>query len=194
MRTIHRRTDARVGAIDGGKATQLLNRDLEDVMSELTVLFDHIPHPRTRARVDGNAPPPPKVDDARVGINGRIGLFITTVIGTMWAAYLFTLLALVSFPSAIRSGDKIIIVAWIAQTFLQLVLLPVIIVGQNLQSKAADKRAEQTYNDAEAVLHECLQIQAHLGAQDDAYNKHLVLLTDLVAQVRGTPPADPASN
>ncbi len=163
-------------------------------MNELAVLFEHIPHPHTLDRVDGNAPPPPKVDDERVGLNGHIGLFITTVVGTMWAAYLFTVLALVSFPSAIRSGDTIIIVAWIAQTFLQLVLLPVIIVGQNLQSKAADKRADHTYNDAEAVLHECLQIQAHLGAQDDAYNKQLALLQELIVQLRGTPPAEPAPN
>jgi len=47
-----------------------------------------------------------------------------------------------------------------------LVLLPVIIVGQNLQGRAADKRSEQTYKDAEAVLHECLEIQRHLAEQD----------------------------
>jgi hypothetical protein len=46
------------------------------------------------------------------------------------------------------------------------VLLPVIIVGQNLQAKASDKRAEDTYNDAAAVLHEALEIQKHLLAQD----------------------------
>ena len=161
-----------------------------DDVAEFSVIFEHIPHPHTRARAEGNAPPPPKVDDQRVGFNGRVGLFITTIVGTMWAAYLFTVLALVSFPSAIKSGEKIIIVAWIAQTFLQLVLLPVIIVGQNIQAKAADKRAEQTYNDAEAVLHECLQIQQHLTAQDDGYNRQLATLRDLVTQLRGTPPAD----
>jgi hypothetical protein len=84
----------------------------------------------------------------------------------MWCAYIFMLLAFVSFPSAIQSGNTIIIVAWIAQTFLQLVLLPVIIVGQNIQAAASDKRAQQTYNDAEAVLHEAMQIQHHLAEQD----------------------------
>jgi hypothetical protein len=39
-------------------------------------------------------------------------------------------------------------------------------VGQNIQAKAADKRSESTYKDAEAVLHEALQIQAHLAEQD----------------------------
>jgi len=160
-------------------------------VSELSVLFEHIPHARTCAHVEGKAPPPPKVDDERVGVNGKLGLFITTIVGTMWAAYIFTVIALVSFPSAIRSGNSLIIVAWIAQTFLQLVLLPVIIVGQNIQAKAADKRAEQTYHDAEAVLHECMQIQAHLTAQDAAYDAQLALVKDLIAQVRGTPPSGP---
>jgi hypothetical protein len=145
-------------------------------MSQLAAVFEHIPHPHTREMLAGSAPAPPKVDDERVGLNGRLGLFVTTIVGTMWAAYLFTLLALVSFPSAIRSGSSIIIVAWIAQTFLQLVLLPIIIVGQNIQAKAADKRADQTYKDAEAILHECMQIQAHLAAQDDAQARQIAEL------------------
>jgi hypothetical protein len=125
--------------------------------------YEHVPHPRIRQRAEQG---PPQTADERVGLNGRIGVFITTIVGTMWAAYLFTLLALVSLPSAIRSGNQIIIVSWIAQTFLQLVLLPVIIVGQNVQARAADKRAQQTYADAEAILHECLELQSHLAAQD----------------------------
>jgi hypothetical protein len=153
-------------------------------MARVAAVFDHIPHPRTRVRLAGEAPPPAKVDDERIGFNGRIGLLLTTVVGTMWAAYLFTILALISFPSAIRSGESIIIVAWIAQTFLQLVLLPIIIVGQNIQGKAADKRGEQTYKDAEAILHECLQIQAHLAAQDDAQAKQIVELQRLLSESR----------
>lgn len=109
---------------------------------------------------------PPQTDDERVGINGRIGLRITAIVGTMWAAYLFTVLALISLPSAIKSGDTIIIVAWVAQTFIQLVLLPIIIVGQNIQGRASDKRAIQTYKDAEAILGECVELQKHLQEQD----------------------------
>ncbi len=59
----------------------------------------------------------------------------------MWCAYAFALLALISLPAAIRSGDPLIIVAWIAEAFLQLVLLPNIIVGQNVQAAATDARA-----------------------------------------------------
>jgi hypothetical protein len=138
--------------------------------------YIHVPHPHIAER---KAERPTKVRDEHVGVNGKIGLFITAVVGTMWAAYLFTLLALVSLPSALASGDKIIIVAWIAQTFLQLVLLPVIIVGQNVQAKASDKRAEGTYKDAEAILHECLELQKHLQAQDQ-------ILDDLVTKLQKT--------
>jgi hypothetical protein len=98
--------------------------------------------------------------------NAKVGLKITVIVGTMWCAYLFTILALVSAPSAFKTGNSLIIVAWIAQTFLQLVLLPIIIVGQNVQAAAADARAEATYKDAAAVLEEAKQIQAHLAAQD----------------------------
>jgi hypothetical protein len=139
--------------------------------------FEYKPHPRTVEHAEHKARPP-KVADERVGINGRVGLMITLVVGTMWTAYLFTLIALLSLPDVLDQAGlgkpfgftlgtgTILVVSWIAQTFLQLVLLPVIIVGQNIQAKAADKRSESTYKDAEAVLHEALQIQAHLAEQD----------------------------
>jgi hypothetical protein len=131
------------------------------------VNFEEKPHPWVAHR---EAHRPPKVDDQRVGANGRFGLWITNKVGTMWAAYAFCLLALVSLPAALISGNVIVIIAWIAQTFLQLVLLPIIIVGQNIQAAASDKRSAQTYKDAEAILHECLRLQRHLKAQDEVLN------------------------
>ena len=91
---------------------------------------------------------------------------VTTGVGTMWCAYAFAALALVSLPSAITSHSPVMLVSWISQTFLQLVLLSVIIVGQNVLAAAADKRSEATYDDADAVLHEAVIIQEHLLAQD----------------------------
>jgi len=84
----------------------------------------------------------------------------------MWCAYAFAALAVVSLPSAIKSGSAVTLVSWISQTFLQLVLLSIIIVGQNVLAAAADKRSEATYEDADAVLHTALDIQKHLEAQD----------------------------
>ena len=128
--------------------------------------YDHTPHPQTTSRFSGAAPGPVKVNDGRVGLNGRIGLRLTTLIGTMVCAYIFGAIALISLPSAIASHNPTILIAWVSSNFLQLVLLPVIIVGQNLQARAADKRALQTYQDAEAVLHEAIEIQKHLESQD----------------------------
>ena len=139
--------------------------------SRMVAIFEHVPHPHIAARKVAG---PAKTSDQRtkgkgpIGrLNARFGVFITVAVGTMWCAYVFTLLALVSLPAALQSHDKLIIVAWTAQTFLQLVLLPIIIVGQNVQAASSDQRAEDTYKDAEAVLHEALQIQAHLQAQDE---------------------------
>ena len=83
--------------------------------------------------------------------NTRIAVLITKSVGSMWCAYAFTVLALISFPAAIASHDPIIIVAWIAQTFLQLVLLPIIIVGQNVQAAASDARAESDHKTLLAI-------------------------------------------
>jgi hypothetical protein len=127
-------------------------------------IFHYVPHPRIRER--RSEKPVKTADEREIGFNGKIGVFITTIVGTMWAAYIFTVIALVSAPSAFSSANLLTIISWIAQTFLQLVLLPIIIVGQNVQARAADKRSQQTYSDAEAILHECLQLQAHLEAQD----------------------------
>jgi hypothetical protein len=106
---------------------------------------------------------------------------ITSAVGTMWCAYLFGALALVSLPEAIRGGTSTLI-AWIAQTFLQLVLLSIIIVGQKVDGAASDKRAIETYNDAEAVLHEAMQIQEHLAAQDK-------ILDELIGELQRARPA-----
>src|SRR5438105_7716288 len=102
--------------------------------------------------------------------NTWLAVMITKTVGTMWVAYLFAALALISLPAALASRDVIVIVAWIAQTFLQLVLLPIIIVGQNIQAATADIRSAQTYKDAEAILHECLRLQRHLKDQDSILN------------------------
>jgi len=83
--------------------------------------------------------------------NDWLAVSITNIVGTMWCAYAFACLALVSLPAAIRGGTATL-VAWIAQTFLQLVLLSIIMVGQKVAAAKSDRQLEQTYRDAEALL------------------------------------------
>jgi hypothetical protein len=139
----------------------------------MTTTFEYQQHERAKDR-DKQGPPTMRKAAADLRsrsklvnrINQKIGLRITTSVGTMWCAYLFAILSLISLPAAIASQSPIIIVAWIAQTFLQLVLLPIIIVGQNIQAVAADARSTATYEDAGAILEEAKQIQLHLATQD----------------------------
>jgi predicted DNA repair protein MutK len=102
----------------------------------------------------------------------------------MWAAYAFAVLALIALPSAL-GGGLLPLIQWVSQTFIQLVMLSVIMVGQNIVSRAADKRAEMTYRDAEAIFHEAEQIQAHLQVQDDALNALLAKVQALEATRAG---------
>jgi hypothetical protein len=84
-------------------------------------------------------------------INTRLAVTITRSVGSMWCAYVFAAIALISLPAAISSHDPLIIISWIAQTFLQLVLLPIIIVGQNVLAAANDARAEGDHNTLMAI-------------------------------------------
>src|SRR4029077_17622159 len=128
---------------------------------------------------------PPRVADQlpREGPLGRFNAALAVKItkggGTMWCAYAFAALAIVSLPSALRSGSAVVLVSWISQTFLQLVLLSIIIVGQNVMAAASDKRSEATYEDADAVLHTSVQIQQHLEAQDGEIGRLLSMVSAL---------------
>ena len=77
--------------------------------------------------------------------NTWIAVRVTKSVGSMWCAYIFAAIALISLPAAIQSGSALVIISWIAQTFLQLVLLPIIIVGQNVLAAASDARAESDH-------------------------------------------------
>jgi hypothetical protein len=153
----------------------------------MSKIYDYVPHPRGE---ELQANHPVKTADLRklnhqnwiVRLNARFGLGITMIVGTMWAAYLFSALALFALPDAIKQGTYFIIV-WLSSSFLQLVLLPIIIVGQNIQAAAADKRSENTYKDAEAVLKEAEEIQRHLLAQDEAITSIVERLEALAARM-----------
>ena len=77
--------------------------------------------------------------------NQKLALKITNAVSTMWAAYIFAGIALISLPAAIRSGDSLVIVAWVAQTFLQLVLLSIIMVGQAQSAAEVAKIINETH-------------------------------------------------
>jgi hypothetical protein len=111
------------------------------------------------------------------GFNAKIAVFLTNIVGSMWCAYAFAVIALLGLRPALRPGGEGII-AWIAQTFLQLVLLSVIMVGQNVQSEASDVRSQHTYDDTVQIL-DRLDIHTQGGLKDLAD-----LITRLEAAVK----------
>jgi hypothetical protein len=146
----------------------------------MAVDYQRIPHPHIAVHKKSG---PPKTGEGANGFNGRLAVILTSVVGTMWCAYAFAVLALVALPSAIEQGSVLAIVTWVSQTFIQLVMLSVIMVGQAIMSKASDERAEMTYKDADATFHESEQIQLHLKAQDDALDALLNKVAALEASL-----------
>jgi hypothetical protein len=100
------------------------------------------------------------------GLNAKIAVFLTNIVGSMWCAYVFAIIAILGLGPALKPGGEGLI-AWIAQTFLQLVLLSVIMVGQNVQSQASDVRSQHTYDDTVQIL-DRLDIHTQGGLKDVA--------------------------
>lgn len=132
-------------------------------------LYRHIPH----AHILGRKKTGPVTVDAQRDrgswykrANAKVAIWITMAVGSMTCAWLFAGLAFAGLPTALHPGN-IGFLFWFSSDLLQLTLLSVILVGQNISAMAADRRAEQTYLDAESILHECLSLQAHLQAQDE---------------------------
>lgn len=148
--------------------------------------YIHVPHPRTVERLTHKDETAKAADHAKgnavAKFNSWLAVKITDGVGTMWCAYIFAIIALIGLPTALKPGGEGII-AWIAQTFLQLVLLSIIIVGQNIAAASSDKRSENTFKDAEAILSEAIEIQKHLKSQDDEL---IVALREALAKL---PPA-----
>jgi uncharacterized membrane protein len=149
--------------------------------------FVHQPHPHTESR---HLTRPPKIADEHVGFNGRLGAAITRHVGTMWAFYIaivimgtWILLAGLAFGPLHRVDPYPFAFLLFLGNIVQLLLMFVIMVGQQVLGAASDKRAVVTYQDAEAILHECLQMQRHLTAQDHAIEGLIQRLEDMEARL-----------
>ena len=106
----------------------------------------HISSREIRAQMTGDNP---------IGrFNDAVAVLVTHRVGTMWAAYLFVLISFVSFPQALDAflnGDRVTGISWLSQSFLQLVLLPIIMVGQRVIAAAQDARAETDHETLTAL-------------------------------------------
>ncbi len=132
-------------------------------------LYHHIPHPHLKRRAEQG---PVTVDSVRqrdsvaTRFNTHAAVIVTRAVGTMWCAYIFAAIAIYGLPAALKPGGEGL-VSWVAQTFLQLVLLSIIIVGGNVVAAVTDKMNKRQFDDVEALLHGQNEQAAHSAAQDE---------------------------
>jgi uncharacterized membrane protein len=137
------------------------------VLSRGVSLLETSPHPWiVRHRVQA----PPQAIDQAVTVNGRIAAWLTNRLGTMLAFYLAagTQVAWIVLAEAgIQRFDRypFLFMSFLS-TLAQLIFMIVIMVGQDVLGRAADRRSEQTFLDAKAILHECRRMKARLTMQD----------------------------
>ena len=147
-------------------------------------ITDHSLHPRIAERKKQGVATIAKEHN---GFNGWLAVKITNGVATMWCAYAFTILALISLPEAIKGGTAPLI-AWIAQTFLQLVLLSIIMVGQKVAARASDKQSLQTFEDAEALLEISSELHKLLKSNTKLTEEiHAVMNNKPAAEASGAP-------
>jgi uncharacterized membrane protein len=141
-------------------------------------LYKHQPHPHK----------PKNVNDVHTeemqSLNDRIAVFLTRTVGSMPMAYTFVVLAIIGLLAilGILSPLVALLVAWLSQTFIQLVLLPVIMVGQNVLNRKTELQAEEQYNTTVKSFHDIEQIAQHLDTQD----KELVRIVELLEARKNT--------
>ena len=106
-------------------------------------------------------------------INERLAVAVTDAVGTMWCAYAFAVLALVSLPAALKTGDVVVIVGWVAQTFLQLVLLSVLMVGQQRGADWVNTTLRDTHDATLKGVAGIAELLADLHTKHDALQARL---------------------
>jgi hypothetical protein len=136
----------------------------------------------------------------------KLAQFITKHIGTMNCFFAFNILALLSLPATLKLADVhvnalytaipaffltfgwIYLITWICQNYIQLVLLPALMVGQNLQNEAADARAAKTFEDVEAVRTDLITALDRLDVHTEGGLKAVL---DAVNALAATPAPGP---
>ena len=104
-----------------------------------------------------------EIHRSRLSKTDKIALFITSKVGTM--SFFYFCLVLVSLPLIFTSLMPT--VQYFSSGFLQLTLLPLILVGQNLQSRHAELRAQHDYETNVKAEKEIEAILLHLEKQDE---------------------------
>ncbi len=138
------------------------------------VLFHNEPHqyqPRNVNRVH-------EAEKAAGSFNQKLAILLTKGVGTMICAYIFAILAIIGYPGFHATATQW--VQWISQTFIQLVMLSVIMVGQSILGRQQELQADEQFHTTMSSYHDIEQIMQHLSAQDAELLRHAHMLMHLL--------------
>jgi len=115
------------------------------------------------------------------GFNTRLAVWLTRNVGTMACAYLFAVIGIAGLIGAFTNNASLVLIfGSISSYFLQLVLLPVILVGGNVLNRHQELQAEETFQTSQHSFHDIEQIMQHLSAQDAELLRQSKLLIHLL--------------
>lgn len=145
-------------------------------------LFDHTPHPHQPQNINVVHAQERAEGNGWQRLNERIAVLLTTIVGTMECAYVFAAIAIMGLLGLLGylNATVYLLAGWTSQQLIQLVLLSVIMVGQNVQARKQELLAEEQFNTTMKTYSDIEQIMAHLSAQDDEILKQTELLTQLL--------------
>jgi len=120
-----------------------------------------------------------------LGTQNKLALVMTTGIGTMYAVYFFAVFMMgwmlwqTYFASKPFDPFPFAFLLFLGN-IVQLLLMPLIMVGQNIQGRHAEIRAEEEYKTTMTSYKDIEHILKRLDAQDHELLKQTNLLEDLV--------------
>ena len=142
-----------------------------------SALFDHEHHPYQPRNVNLLH----EAEQKAAGVNTRIAVALTKSVGTMWTAYTFSACCCwIDGHLGLLTPIVALLVVWISQTFLQLTLLPVIMVGQNVLGRKSELQADEQFNTTMNSYNDIEQVMQHLSAQDAELLRHTRMLIHLL--------------
>jgi hypothetical protein len=133
------------------------------------------------------------------GFNTRVAVWLTKNVGTMQCAYLFAGIGIGSLVGVFTNNVVLAAVfGSLSSYFLQLVLLPILSVGQNVLGRHQELQADEMFKTSQRSFHDIEEIMGHLSAQDAELLKQTKLLLQLVGEpteeaVTEAMPAQPAT-
>ncbi len=145
-------------------------------------LFHHEPHQHQPRNVN-------EVHAAeRLSFNDRVAVWVSANVGTMICAYIFAFIGVASLVGVLTNNTLLALVSGsLSSYFLQLVLLPIIMVGQNVQSRHSELQADEAFNTTMSTYHDIEQIMQHLSAQDSELLRHAKMLEEMLKKMGVSP-------